>query len=71
LNNVASGVGAGLAGISPLATTLLAGAFSLLCVGGGSRLGWAIGRQLFGSRASVVAGLTLAGVGVAALTGVA
>jgi putative sporulation protein YtaF len=39
LNNVASGVGAGAAGISPLATTMLAGALSLICVASGSRIG--------------------------------
>lgn len=69
LNNVASGVGAGVAGVSPLATTLLAGAFSLLCVGGGSRLGWSVGRVFIGEQGPLVAGLLLIGVGAAVLSG--
>lgn len=69
LNNIGSGVGAGIAGVSPLATTLLAGAFSLLSVGGGSRLGWSFGRLLFADRARVVAGVLLVGLGVAMLAG--
>lgn len=59
LNNVASGVGAGIAGISPLATTLLAGAISLLCVGGGSRVGSSVARLLAAPSAGLVAGLVL------------
>lgn len=65
LNNVGSGVGAGIAGVSPLATTLLAGAFSLICLGGGSRVGWSAGRGVFGRWAQLVAGLVLVGIGVA------
>jgi putative Mn2+ efflux pump MntP len=70
LNNIGSGVGAGIAGVPPLATTLLAGLFSLLSVGGGSRLGWSVGRVLFADRARVVAGALLVGLGAAMLTGV-
>jgi putative Mn2+ efflux pump MntP len=69
LNNIGSGVGAGIAGVSPLATTLLAGLFSLLAVGGGSRLGWSFGRLLFADRAQLVAGVLLVGVGAAMLAG--
>ena len=42
LNNAAAGVGAGVAGISPLATTALAGWLSLICVGGGARVGMSL-----------------------------
>jgi putative Mn2+ efflux pump MntP len=66
LNNAVAGVGAGVAGISPLATTLLAGGLSLLCVGGGScggtparwrRLGVAdLGLMLLALGAMILAG---------------
>jgi putative Mn2+ efflux pump MntP len=69
LNNVGSGVGAGIAGISPLATTLLAGALSLICVGGGSRVGWPVGRLVVGHHSPLVAGLVLVVVGTATLSG--
>jgi putative Mn2+ efflux pump MntP len=69
LNNVGSGVGAGVAGVSPLATTLLAGVLSLICVGGGSRVGWSVGRIVPGQRAPLLAGLVLLGVGAATLSG--
>ncbi len=69
LNNVAAGVGAGVAGISPLATALLAGTLSLICLGGGSRLGLSLGRLLGGRWPSLISGLMLLGVGVAILSG--
>ena len=69
LNNIGSGVGAGIAGISPVATTLLAGAFSLICVGAGSRVGWSAGRAVAGRQAGLVAGVVLVGVGAAAMLG--
>jgi putative Mn2+ efflux pump MntP len=61
----------GIAGVSPLATTLLAGALSLICVGGGSRVGLSLGRLVGGSRASVISGLILLGLGAMILTGAA
>jgi putative Mn2+ efflux pump MntP len=70
LNNAVAGVGAGVAGASPLVTTLLAGALSLICVGGGSRLGLSLARLLGGSRASLISGVILLGVGAMILTGV-
>lgn len=70
LNNVASGVGAGIAGISPLATTLLAGAFSLICVGGGSQAGSSLARLLTARAAGFAAGVVLLAVGAATLVGV-
>jgi putative sporulation protein YtaF len=71
LNNVGAGVGAGAAGISPLATTLLAGALSLTCLGGGSRIGWCLGLPLIGRWAPLTAGLILLSVGSLGLTGMA
>jgi putative sporulation protein YtaF len=68
-NNVATGVGAGIAGVPPVTTTLLAGALSLLCVGGGSRVGSSLGRLIGGSAASLMSGLILLGVGAAILAG--
>jgi putative Mn2+ efflux pump MntP len=68
LNNVGTGVGAGIAGIPPLMTTVLAGAFSLLCVGGGSQVGRRAG-VLVGRHARLVAGLTLVCLGGAMLAG--
>jgi putative Mn2+ efflux pump MntP len=69
LNNVVSGVGAGVAGIPALATTLLAGAFSLLCVGCGSCAGRVLGRFLPVRRAPLVGGLALLAIGMAMLWG--
>jgi putative sporulation protein YtaF len=69
LNNTAAGVGAGVAGISPLPTTVLAGGLSLIFVGGGSRVGLSVGRLVGGSPASLIAGLILLGVGATILSG--
>jgi putative Mn2+ efflux pump MntP len=69
LNNVGTGLGAGIAGIPPVMTTLLAGAFSLLCVGGGSQVGW-LAAPLVGRQARLVAGMGLVCLGVAMLAGV-
>jgi putative sporulation protein YtaF len=69
LNNVAAGLGAGAAGITPLTTTLLAGGFSLACVGGGSRIGWAIARHLTGRYAPTLGGAILVALGIASLAG--
>ena len=70
LNNLAAGVGAGISGIPPLATTLLAGASSLVCIGGGSRGGLSIGRRLGGRPASLIAGVILLGVGASIISGI-
>jgi putative Mn2+ efflux pump MntP len=69
LNNVGSGVGAGVAGIPPLTTTLLAGALSLLCIAGGSHAGASARRLLAPGHASLLAGLILLAVGGATLAG--
>jgi putative sporulation protein YtaF len=68
-NNVATGVGAGIAGVPPVTTTLLAGALSLLCVGGGSKVGLSLGRLIGATAASLMSGLILLGVGAAILAG--
>lgn len=64
LNNVAMGIGAGAAGLSPLWTTLAAGAFSLLALGGGASLGNKVVKTLFGSYSNLVAGVLLIAIGV-------
>jgi putative Mn2+ efflux pump MntP len=69
LNNVAAGVGAGVAGISPLATTALAGALSLICVGAGSRVGMSLCLLVGGRWASRISGLLLLGLGAVILSG--
>jgi len=71
LNNIGSGLGAGIAGVPPVVTTLLAGLLSLLCVGGGSRLGRSLGRLLLPHLTQLVAGVVLVGLGVAMLAGAA
>lgn len=68
LNNIGTGVGAGVAGLSPIATTFLAGALSLLCVGGGSRAGAVLGRLVIARRARLTSGFILLGLGTAMLT---
>ncbi len=69
LNNAAAGVGAGVAGISPLVTTMLAGALSLICIREGSRVGMSLGRAAGGSWAPLISGLILVGVGATLLFG--
>jgi putative Mn2+ efflux pump MntP len=66
LNNAAGGA----VGISALATTLLAGTLSLICVGGGSRFGLSLGLLVGGGWASLLSELILVGVGAAILAGV-
>ena len=70
MNNLGAGVGAGAVGAPALATTLLAGTFSVLAVGGGSRIGCYFGRSLFGRGAPLIAGLILLAVGSVTLPGV-
>lgn len=63
-NNLLTGVASGASGFPPSVTTILAGMFSLICVGGGSRLGSISSERLFRKVASLVAGLLLVIVGV-------
>lgn len=69
VNNLGAGVGAGVAGVPLIGTTLVAGLLSLICVGGGSRLGRVLGAAFLPRRASVIAGLLLMLVGAAMLPG--
>ena len=69
LNNVGAGVGAGIAGISPVTTTVLAGAISFLCVGGGALVGRSLAQALLGQHAPLIGGLALISVGALMLPG--
>jgi putative sporulation protein YtaF len=69
LNNVGTGIGAGVARLSPVATTFLAGAISLLSVGGGSKAGTVLGQLGRAGPAQRMSGLILLGLGTAMLTG--
>ncbi len=70
MNNLGTGVGAGVSGVPALATTASAGLLSLACVGGGSHLGTAVGRLVLGRHAPLIAGMMLLAVGAAMLPGV-
>jgi putative Mn2+ efflux pump MntP len=70
LNNLGSGVGAGAARVPALLTAVLAGAFSLLFVGGGSLAGRHLGGHVLHRRAQLVGGVALLAAGAAMLPGV-
>lgn len=70
LNNLGTGIGAGIAGIPASATILAAGLLSLACVGGGFHAGRAVGRLVLGRYAPLIAGILLMAVGAATLPGV-
>jgi putative Mn2+ efflux pump MntP len=63
VNNLGTGVGAGVAGIPALATTLSAGMLSIACVGGGSHFGRVLGRLVLRRYAPLLAGTLLLVVG--------
>lgn len=67
VNNLGAGLGAGLSGLPVAALTVSAGVLSLACMGGGSRVGSALGRFVGGRHAPLVAGLLLLAVGTAML----
>ena len=69
VNNLGTGVGAGVSGIPALATTVSAGLLSLACVGGGSHFGRALGRLVLRRYAPLIAGMLLLAVGAAMLPG--
>jgi putative Mn2+ efflux pump MntP len=69
VNNLGTGVGAGVSGIPALATTMSAGLLSLACVGGGSHFGRALGRLVLRRYAPLIAGMLLLAVGAAMLPG--
>ncbi len=70
MNNLGTGVGAGVAGIPAPETMVAAGLLSLACVGGGSHSGRALGRLVLGRHAPRIAGTLLLAVGVAMLPSV-
>jgi putative Mn2+ efflux pump MntP len=70
VNNLGTGVGAGVSGIPALATTVSAGLLSLACVGGGSHFGRVFGRLVLGRHAPLIAGMLLLAIGLAMLPSV-
>ncbi|KIL38800.1 hypothetical protein SD70_24270 [Gordoniibacillus kamchatkensis] len=64
LNCIASGFGAGVTGVSAWGTTLSIGAFSLLTVALGVRVGTRIAQTWFGRYPNAIGGLILIGIGV-------
>ena len=70
VNNLGTGVGAGVSGIPALATTVSAGLLSLACVGGGSLFGRVFGRLVLGRDAPAIAGILLLALGLAMLPSV-
>jgi putative Mn2+ efflux pump MntP len=70
VNNLGTGVGAGVSGIPAVATTMSAGLLSLVCVGGGSHFGRILGRLVLRRYAPVIAGALLLAVGTALLPGI-
>jgi putative Mn2+ efflux pump MntP len=64
LNNLATGIGAGATGLSPLWTTLTVGLFSLLFIGTGSRIGQVVARTWFGRYSIVLSGIILISIGI-------
>lgn len=69
VNNIGTGVGAGVAGLSPAITTAMAGALSLLAIGPGSRLACRLGARRLGRSSSVVGGMLLIAVAIALASG--
>ncbi|MCR8645715.1 sporulation membrane protein YtaF [Paenibacillus sp. N1-5-1-14] len=64
LNNIATGIGAGATGISPIWTTISAGIFSYLFVGFGVQFGLKLGQTRLGSYSNILAGLLLIGIAI-------
>ena len=69
MNNLGTGLGAGVSGMPAFATTVSAGLLSLACVGGGSDVGRSLGRLVLARHAPLVAGMLLLAVGAAMLSG--
>jgi len=63
LNNVGNGIGAGMAGIDPLLTTIVVMLFSVLMLWAGVTAGH-YGQRMLGSFARVISGVLLVAVGV-------
>lgn len=70
VNNVFTGVGAGLAGIPDLLTTFLSGAFSLLALGGGAAAAGHLARSVFPHHALLTGALLLLAAGFSMLPGI-
>jgi putative Mn2+ efflux pump MntP len=70
VNNLGTGVGAGVLGIHAFAATVSAGLLSFVCVGGGCHFGRVLGRLVLRRYAPLVAGMLLLAVGAAMLPGV-
>jgi putative sporulation protein YtaF len=64
LNNIATGIGAGATGVSPLWTTVAAGLFSILFIGIGSKVGLIIARTWFGRYSIIISGILLISIGI-------
>jgi putative sporulation protein YtaF len=64
LNNLATGLGAGATGISPISTTIAVGVFSLLFIRFGSKFGFTVSRSWLGSYSKIVAGILLILIGI-------
>ncbi|MBP1965695.1 manganese efflux pump [Paenibacillus aceris] len=64
LNCIASGLGAGASGVSPLFTAISVGIFSLLSVDIGVRFGYKIAKSWFGKYAEVVGCILLIVIGM-------
>jgi putative sporulation protein YtaF len=64
VNNVGTGIGAGAAGLPPLATTVVTGLLSLVAVGAFSEIARVAGARWLGRSASLVGGVLLVAVAV-------
>jgi putative sporulation protein YtaF len=63
LNSIATGIGAGISGLSPFVTTLSVGLFSFITVGVGVSAGLKISHTWICKYADVIAGALLMGIG--------
>ena len=70
MNNLGTGVGAGVSGIPASPTIVSAGLLSLAALGGGSRFGRRFGRLVLGRYAPLIAGMLLLAVGTEMLPNV-
>jgi putative sporulation protein YtaF len=70
VNNLGTGVGAGVSGIPASPTIVSAGLLSLAAFGGGSLFGRRFGRLVLGRYAPLIAGMLLLAVGTAMLPNV-
>ncbi|BBH22792.1 putative membrane protein YtaF [Paenibacillus baekrokdamisoli] len=64
INCLASGFGAGVTQLSPLATTLSIGLFSFLTIALGARIGFKLAQTWFGKYANTIGGMLLIAIGI-------